>query len=98
MNRIPSRPDGFSLIEVLISVVVMSFGLLSLAALQSALFKAGAESRAQSAALALATEKVEFFEGYRDREEFQSFADGNDAAVTIDGVAYTRSWTIDRFA
>ena len=38
MNRIPSRPDGFSLIEVLISVVVMSFGLLSLAALQSALF------------------------------------------------------------
>lgn len=98
MNRIPSRSRGFSLIEVLVSVVVMSFGLLALAALQSALFKAGAESRAQSAALALATEKVEYFEGYRDRDEFQSFADGNDASVTIDGIAYTRSWTIDRFA
>ena len=31
---------GFSLIEVLVSVVVMSFGLLSLAALQGTLFKA----------------------------------------------------------
>ena len=93
-----SRSPGFSLIEVLVSVVVMSFGLLSLAALQSALFKAGAESRAQSAALALATEKIEYFEGYRDRAEFQSYTDGNDAAVTIDGVAYTRTWTVDRFA
>ncbi|HEU4813029.1 MAG TPA: prepilin-type N-terminal cleavage/methylation domain-containing protein [Xanthomonadaceae bacterium] len=98
MNRLPSHPRGFSLIEVLVSVVVMSFGLLSLAALQGALFKAGAETRAQSAALALATEKIEFFEGYRDRAEFQSFTDGNDAAVTIDGVDYTRSWTIERFA
>ena len=98
MNPCPSRSTGFSLIEVLVSVVVMSFGLLSLAALQSALFKAGAESRAQSAALALATEKIEFFEGYRDREEFQGYADGSDAAVTIDGVAYTRSWAVDRFA
>ena len=64
MNPCPSRSTGFSLIEVLVSVVVMSFGLLSLAALQSALFKAGAESRAQSAALALATEKIEFFEAF----------------------------------
>ena len=96
--RLPSQARGFSLIEVLVAVVVMSFGLLALAALQSALFKAGAETRAQSAALALATEKIEFFEGYRDRDEFQSFTDGNDAPVTIDGVAYARSWTVERFA
>lgn len=98
MNRLHRRPNGFSLIEVLVSVVVMSFGLLSLAALQSALFKAGAESRSQSAALALATEKIEFFEGYATRSEFQSFDTGSDAAVTIDGVSYTRAWTVDRYA
>ena len=92
------RATGFSLIEVLVSVVVMSFGLLSLAALQSALFKAGADTRAQSVALALATEKIEYFEGYPDREAFQSFTDGDDAAVTIDGIAYTRSWDVERFA
>lgn len=96
--KITSQSRGFSLIEVLVAVVVMSFGLLALAALQSALFRAGAETRAQSAALAVATEKIEFFEGYRDRDEFQSFTDGNDAPVTIDGIPYTRTWTVERFA
>ena len=93
-----SRESGFSLIEVLVSVVVMSFGLLSLAALQSTLFKSGAESRAQAVALAMATEKIEYFEGYLDRDEFQGFTDGSDAAVTVDGTSYTRSWTIQRYA
>jgi prepilin-type N-terminal cleavage/methylation domain len=96
--RTVSARAGFSLIEVLVSVVVMSFGLLSLAALQSTLFKSGAESRAQSVALSMASEKLEYFDGYRDRTEFQGFTDGNDSAVTVDGISYTRSWTIDRYA
>ena len=96
--RMHSRDSGFSLIEVLVSVVVMSFGLLSLAALQSTLFKSGAESRAQAVALAMATEKIEYFEGYLDRDEFQGFTDGSDDAVTVDGTSYTRSWTIQRYA
>lgn len=96
--RTVSTRAGFSLIEVLVSVVVMSFGLLSLAALQSTLFKSGGESRAQSVALSMASEKLEYFDGYRDRAEFQGFTDGNDAAVTVDGISYTRSWTLDRYA
>lgn len=96
--RTVSSRAGFSLIEVLVSVVVMSFGLLSLASLQSTLFKSGAESRAQSVALSMASEKIEYFEGYRDRSEFQGFTDGDDDAVTVDGISYTRSWTIDRYA
>ena len=92
------RSGGFSLIEVLVSVVVMSFGLLALASLQGALMKAGSESRAQSVALAMASEKLEYFTGYRDREEFQALTDGSDAAVTVDGIAYTRSWTVERYA
>src|SRR3546814_623550 len=96
--RTVSPRAGFSLIEVLVSVVVMSFGLLSLAALQSTLFKSGAESRAQSVALSMASAKLEYFDGYRDRTEFQGFTDGNDSAVIVDGVSYTRSWTVDRYA
>src|SRR3546814_1553323 len=94
--RTVSPRAGFSLIELLVSVVVMSFGLLSLAALQSTLFKSGAESRAQSVALSMASAKLEYFDGYRDRTEFQGFTDGNDSAVIVDGVSYTRSWTVDR--
>ncbi len=97
-SRAVSTRAGFSLIEVLVSVVVMSFGLLSLAALQSTLFKSGAESRAQSVALSMASEKLEYFDGYRDRAEFQGFTDGNDTAVTVDGIGYTRSWVVDRYA
>ena len=89
---------GFSLIEVLVSVVVMSFGLLALASLQGALMKAGSESRAQSVALSMASEKLEYFTGYRDREEFQALTDGSDAPVTVDGISYTRSWTVERYA
>jgi prepilin-type N-terminal cleavage/methylation domain-containing protein len=92
------RVAGFSLIEVLVSVAIMSFGLLSLAALQSNLFKSGAESRAQSIALAMASEKIEYFDGYEDRAEFQGFTDGTDAAVTVDGISFTRSWTVQRYA
>src|SRR3546814_11931246 len=76
----------------------MSFGLLSLAALQSTLFKSGAESRAQSVALTMATEKLEYFDGYRDREEFQEFTDGSEAAVEVGGVSFTRTSPVDRYA
>lgn len=50
---------GFSLIEVMIAVVVLSFGLLALAALQASLFRAGAEAKARSNATALAQSVVE---------------------------------------
>lgn len=97
-RNLSHRTSGFSLIEVLVSVVVMSFGLLSLAALQGSLMKAGSESRAQSVALSMASEKLEYFAGYRDREEFQALTDGADAAITVDGIPYTRSWTVERYA
>lgn len=89
---------GFSLIEVLIAVVVMSFGLLALAALQGALFKSAAEAKAQSVGLSLAAEKLEYFRGYLDTAEFQQLTDGTDTATEIGGVEYTRSWTVERFA
>lgn len=50
---------GFSLIEVMIAVVVLSFGLLALAALQGSLFRAGAESKARANATAIAQAAVE---------------------------------------
>ena len=50
---------GFSLIEAMIAVVVLSFGLLALAALQSSLFRAGAEAKARSSAMAVAQDALE---------------------------------------
>lgn len=50
---------GFSLIEVLIAVVILSFGMLALAALQGGLFRAGAETKARSNATAFAQRRIE---------------------------------------
>ena len=53
------RPRGFSLIEVLIAIVVLSFGMLALAAVQGSLFRAGAESKARAIATAFAQRRIE---------------------------------------
>lgn len=56
------RQRGFSLLEALIAVVVLSTGLLALAALQSALIRSSVDARIRSAAAAAA---VSVFEDLR---------------------------------
>jgi type IV pilus modification protein PilV len=93
------RLAGFSLLEVLVAVVVLSFGLLALASLQGSLFKASTETKAQSVALGLAAEKIEFFRGYSTQAAYQAI-DSSTAAetMTVGGVAYSRTWTVNRYA
>jgi len=54
---------GFSLIEVLIAIVVLSFGLLGMVGLQAASLQANRDARLQSAATVLAREFAEMMRG-----------------------------------
>jgi type IV pilus assembly protein PilV len=58
-NRRPKPWNGFSLVEVLASIVILSFGLLGMAALQSSALKANREARLQSRAVLLARDLAE---------------------------------------
>lgn len=55
--------SGFSLIEVLVSIVVLSFGLLGMAGMQAASLQANREARLQSSATVLARELAEMIRG-----------------------------------
>jgi type IV pilus modification protein PilV len=94
-----TRPSGFSLLEVLVAVVILSFGLLALSALQGSLFKNSSEAKAQSAGLALAQEKLEYLRGFQDMATYLAI-DTSAAAESIPegGVTYSRTWTVDRCA
>jgi type IV pilus modification protein PilV len=99
------RSAGFSLIEVLIAVVVLSFGLLALAALQSSLFRAGAEAKARANATAVAQESLENARtfayvvpptGYTS----QTYGDLTTASltpVTLGGVTYKGCRQVQRY-
>jgi type IV pilus assembly protein PilV len=58
-----AKSSGFSLIEVLVSVVVLSFGLLGMAGMQAASLQSNREARLQSSAVVLARELAEMIRG-----------------------------------
>lgn len=60
------KSAGFSLIEVLVSIIVLSFGLLGMVGLQAAALKANRESRVQSSAVRLARELGELMRSNKE--------------------------------
>jgi len=57
---------GFTLVEVLVSIVVLSFGLLGMVGLQAASLQANRDARLQSVASMLARELAEMMRGNKD--------------------------------
>lgn len=68
-KKLPGGRDpqhGFSLLEVLISIIILSFGLLGMVGLQAAALQANRDARVQSTALGLARELAEMMRGNKD--------------------------------
>ena len=66
MMKTGLHTGGFSLLEVLISIVILSFGLLGMVGLQAAALQANREARTQSTATSLARELAELMRGNED--------------------------------
>ncbi|MFS2099249.1 type IV pilus modification protein PilV [Variovorax sp. Varisp85] len=61
------RGAGFTLVEVLVSIVVLSFGLLGMVGLQAGSLQANRDARLQSTAVVLARELAEMMRGNKDQ-------------------------------
>lgn len=96
----PSR--GFSLIEVLIAVVILSFGLLALAALQTRLFQASADAKAQSVAIGLAKDQLETMRSFSSLQGYRDLTSSGPTTISdggaLGGVNFTRTVVVDRYA
>jgi prepilin-type N-terminal cleavage/methylation domain-containing protein len=88
---------GFSLLEVLIAIVILSFGLLALATLQLSLFKSSAASKAQSVALSLAKDKIETMRSFKTLGDYVALTDSGPTNSTMGGVTYAVTTTVDRY-
>ncbi len=59
-----NRQQGFTLLEALISVVILSFGLLAIGSFQAKLVAGSAHSKARAEAIALAQDKLDDLRSY----------------------------------
>lgn len=103
-NFLYKKNSGFSLIEVLLAVAVMSFGLLALASLQNSVMRSSSNSKAQSVALSLAKDKMEDLRGYQSMTQYRALTDKAPPTcpdvdcLSLGGVDYVRSWEVERYA
>ena len=62
-TRGSGQQNGFSLVEVLVSILVLSFGLLGMVGMQAAALQSNREARVQATAVVLARELAEMVRG-----------------------------------
>jgi type IV pilus modification protein PilV len=105
----PMRRNGFTLIEALVALLIMSFGLLTLAALQITLSRNADLARQRGEATRLAQERMECLRSYTQigtapgapcgqtaapiATAWNDLANGNDTVAT-NNTNYARSWTV----
>lgn len=98
-----SPTAGFSMIEVLIALVLFSFGMLALAAFQTRVVHASADAKARTAAIGFAQQRIEQMRGFTDAEGYRLLNSSNDtltdasAGVGRVGVNFTRTTQVSRF-
>lgn len=98
---------GFSLIEVLVAVVILSIGLLALASLQLSLVRASATTKAQTLASNLAKDRIEFLRSYTNLAGYAALTDSPTSGTVENltdggtgkygGIDYKRTTITSRF-
>jgi type IV pilus assembly protein PilV len=96
MNRsMVFRKEGFSLIEVLISLVFLAIGLLAIASLQVTSVRGNFFSNNLMQATYVAQDRLEFLKNLSLSDPSLSTVNHNDGTVVISGLTFNRSYSVD---
>ncbi len=85
------RCAGFTLVEAMVALLILSVGLLALGRLQGTVTQSSAQAKARTEALRLAEGKIETLRGFNSMATLSGYANGSDT-VTGTNALFTRSW------
>jgi prepilin-type N-terminal cleavage/methylation domain-containing protein len=88
VRRLAGR-RGFTLVEVVVAIVMLAFGVLASASLTAALMKSNRGVTNRTRAVEVARQKVEDIQSVN----YASLVGGSDA-VNVRGIGYTRTWAV----
>jgi type IV pilus modification protein PilV len=102
-----NKSRGFSLLEVLVAVVILSVGLLALASLQLSMIRASAGTKTQSLATSLAKERLEAMRSFTNLTGYRNLTSAASPGTTEPtltdvngsqgGVDFTRRYLVERY-
>ena len=81
---------GFTLIEVMIAILILSVGMMAMALLQISAIRGGAFASQVTQASVEGQDKIEELRSM----DYASIASGHDSVVSGNGITYTRTWTV----
>lgn len=84
-----SGRGGFTLIEIVVAIVMLAFGVLASASLTAALMKSNRGVTNRTRAVEVAREKIEDLQSVN----YATLASGTDTVV-VRGITFTRTWTV----
>ncbi len=87
------KSKGFSLIEVLVALVILSISLLALAGLMTQSTKNSSWGSHLTEAATLAQDRFERFRAVRTVGDIPE-GTANDQVIGASGIQYTRTWTV----
>lgn len=100
-QRVPHRARGFTLIEAMVALVVLAFGMLGIAGFQLHLSQGSDIARQRTEATRLAQEQMERLRAFEQltaapppKFAYADIADGNDTPATTSNTAYRREWRV----
>lgn len=89
-DRVRFNGAGFTLIEVMIAILILTVGMLAMALLQISAIRGGAFANQVTQASIDGQDKLEKLRG----TVYASIVSGHDTVISENGITYTRSWTV----